>query len=406
MEILLCEEDMGELDPLADTFRNRVKSKPATQVPEEKVAAIFGSRRERRIAAVLAPVVLFLVINALFVGLWMGHFINHFALIRLMYGFGTFVFPVGLGMAAIGVLGRGLLQRPGGKSAVRWGIAGLLVALAPMAIRTYATHFEPERLQVREVFLDVDLPGRAAGMNGENNGEKALRILHISDIQCDVVEDYDRRAFQTMRDLKPDLILFTGDLLQPLPPATVESELPKITELLDTLHPPLGIFAVPGDTDWRVLDELRNGLGGIRLLEDSEAAVEAPGIRLRIFGLPGEESHGELPAGPSVRRWLDSTKPGDFTIVMGHAPDYVLETQDLPIGLCVAGHTHGGQIRLPFVGPLVTLSSVPRDLARGFHRVGATWLNTSAGIGCEHSAGLPDIRFNCPPEMTLITLAR
>jgi hypothetical protein len=77
---------------------------------------------------------------------------------------------------------------------------------------------------------------------------------------------------------------------------------------------------------------------------------------------------------------------------------------DVPVDLCLAGHTHGGQIRIPLVGPIVTLSYVPRSWARGFREVGATRLNVSAGIGCEHAAELPSMRLFCPPEMTLIEL--
>ena len=79
-----------------------------------------------------------------------------------------------------------------------------------------------------------------------------------------------------------------------------------------------------------------------------------------------------------------------------HAPDGV--------DLCLAGHTHGGQVRIPGYGPIVTLSGLPRHMARGLNDWGKTRIHVSAGIGSEHIAGLPPIRIFCPPEMTLIVI--
>ncbi len=72
-----------------------------------------------------------------------------------------------------------------------------------------------------------------------------------------------------------------------------------------------------------------------------------------------------------------------------------------PHPLC--GHTPGGQIRLPLLGPLVTASDAPRRLAAGTHRVGDTWLHTGRGLGLE-GLGVPRLRFWCPPELTLVEL--
>ena len=105
-----------------------------------------------------------------------------------------------------------------------------------------------------------------------------------------------------------------------------------------------------------------------------------------------------------VGRWLAGTAPGDFTIVAGHRPDFAMGLEGMDVSLVLAGHTHGGQVRIPFLGPPVILSGVPRAWARGFRPLGGGWLDVSAGLGCEHTGGMPCIRVNCPPEMTLITL--
>ena len=126
---------------------------------------------------------------------------------------------------------------------------------------------------------------------------------------------------------------------------------------------------------------------------------------IRLFGLSNGDSHNPESVRALVRDWLRTCAPTDFTILVGHSPDFVPAIQDLPIDLCLAGHTHGGQIRMPFVGPLITLThAIPREWARGFRAVGCTRLNVSAGIGAEHAAGLPSIRLGCPPEFTVIRI--
>jgi predicted MPP superfamily phosphohydrolase len=105
-----------------------------------------------------------------------------------------------------------------------------------------------------------------------------------------------------------------------------------------------------------------------------------------------------------IEQWIQASHVQEFTILLGHTPNYLLNILDLDIDLCLAGHTHGGQIQLPFIGPLVTLSSVPREWALGYQTLQNLHVNVSAGIGAEHSSQLPSIRFNCPPTMTLFTI--
>ena len=314
-----------------------------------------------------------------------------FEVIKLAYAFNTIVFP--LVLCCVGYVGFRMWMRSG------WDGRRLSAAAAPFVLallcfgaRIYATHIEPRMLVLREVTVEspkIDRP---------------VRILHISDIQSDAVGAYEERAFARMRELKPDLILHTGDLLHPISPATLWTELPKIAALFETLNPPGGVWGVFGDVDWRIYKEPEKNLGGLKMLEGRETTLTLAGKRFRIFGLPLLESRKWMDCRKMVEQWLETTEPEDFTILLGHAPDFVLDIQDLPIDLCLAGHTHGGQIRIPFHGPILTLSAVPKEWARGYREVGKTRLNVSAGVGSEHAAELPAIRVNCPTEMSLIEL--
>ena len=265
---------------------------------------------------------------------------------------------------------------------------GILLAV----IRIWTNVIEPGMLRVREVTIVTPKLTRE------------VRILHISDVQPGYVGSYEARAFAKMNSLKPDLILHTGDLLQPYADRDLDTEWGKLVALWKTLNPPLGKFTVEGDVDWRWIKYLDTPDCPIRWLHSSETSIDVDGKTIRIFGLPLDQTHIGSKAMAPVRSWFKQTKPEEFSILMGHGPDFVEAAESYPIDLCLAGHTHGGQVRIPFFGPLITFSKLPRELARGFHQVGDTHLNVSAGVGGEHSGGIPTIRFNCPSEMTLIRL--
>ena len=142
---------------------------------------------------------------------------------------------------------------------------------------------------------------------------------------------------------------------------------------------------------------------GFKTLDDDSFTIERGDDRIRLFGVEPRHARRPKDAAKVIAKWR-AADPDAFNIAYAHPPDFVLGLEEEPVDLCLAGHTHGGQIRVPFFGPIVTASEVPRHLARGFHRWGATRINTSAGIGAEHIFGMPSLRINCPPELTLITV--
>jgi predicted MPP superfamily phosphohydrolase len=90
-------------------------------------------------------------------------------------------------------------------------------------------------------------------------------------------------------------------------------------------------------------------------------------------------------------------------VVATHPPDVTTELDGMRVDLHLAGHTHGGQIALPFLGPPVILSRLPTKYARGLFRYDDHWLDVCAGLGMEGNHA-PRIRFLCPPEIVLLRL--
>lgn len=334
--------------------------------------------------AIVLPPAIFITSNGAFVALLF--FAHMDTVIRVTYNTNTLYTPLLFGIAALV-----LFAAPHGKKRIAtiWLIAALLL----LSLRVYGTHLEPRRLQVHEVTIHTP------------KVKRTLTVLHMSDIQSAGVGTYEEKVFDRIRALNPDLILYTGDFLQPVGKATFESELPKLAALFATLAPPLGMYAVEGESDHALKSHDAADLGGIRFLHTEAVAIEWNEAPIRILGLQLSDTRtrGVVPL-ETIDRWLAESPDDALNIVMGHRPDYMMRLHERTVDLCLAGHTHGGQIRLPFYGPLITSSGVPRDWARGFRTVGQARFNVSAGIGSGHNKGLPAIRFNCPPEMTVIRL--
>ncbi|MGC6456235.1 MAG: metallophosphoesterase [Coraliomargaritaceae bacterium] len=268
----------------------------------------------------------------------------------------------------------------------------VLLALDLFALRYYMTQIEPNRHAVRHVRI------------ASPKLTEPIRLLHLSDIQSGGIGAKEVALFQQIRDLKPDIILNTGDYLQAIPPKTAESELPKLVALMEQTSPELGTWGVYGDTDYLLYRFQVSDFAPLELLSSSSVSIITKGGDLSLHGLNLNQSRDFNYARRSIKLWLEAADSSAFKILLGHSPNFALGVGELPIDLCLAGHTHGGQVWLPFFGPLVTDSKVPRDWARGFRRVGIPYLNVSAGAGSNRFEGLPPMRLNCPTEMTLIEL--
>lgn len=270
--------------------------------------------------------------------------------------------------------------------------AGMMaVSLLLFSLFVYSTFVEPRSVRVEE----FKVPSDKLGGN--------FTIAHISDIQSEDIGSYERKIIEKLEEINPDIIFHTGDLLQIRDIETHIKELMKLAELFRGLSPKYGIYNVQGNLDSLAMLKAFDAASGVRTLVDRSVVIETEGGAVDILGLSFSKSMKG--AEERVAKWLDGGDNG-FKIVSGHAPDYVPDLTDLDIDLCLAGHTHGGQIRIPFFGPLLNASKVPKEWASGLRKVGRTHLNVSSGLGTEHDAGLVPMRFNCPPSITVIRVGR
>lgn len=255
-----------------------------------------------------------------------------------------------------------------------------LIAAVLTAVGADAFLYEPRALELNTHRLS--LPGL----------DQPLRVLLVSDIQTDRVGATEARAFALAAAARPDLVLFSGDHIQLRDGPEHREQAAHHAELLrqSGLDPALGMVAVRGDVDAEAWELAFEGTG-VRTLTESTRLDLGPIV---LTALSPQDSRS---ARPPVRA-------GDHRphLVMGHSPDFALAAP--PADLLLAGHTHGGQVRLPFFGPPLTFARVPRAWAAGWTALpGGGHLVVSRGVGVERMDA-PPLRFLCRPELVLIEL--
>ena len=304
-----------------------------------------------------------------------------FGVAHLLY----LVAVVGAPIAALGFLAVALARRPPRRSLA--GVAVVVLLLAPLG--AWSTHVAPFRLREDRASLELR-PGRAL--------DRPLRIGVLSDLQNEGVTAYERTAVARLMAQAPDVILIAGDFLQG-DAGQFRAALPGYRALLRTLDAPGGVFAVGGDVDGSGFEALFEGTGVV-LLQDEVTSTEVAGQRVVIGGV--RLAYDAAPA-QAVYDELQAVRGTDPVLLLAHRPDAVSMLEpEARVDLTVAGHTHGGQIALPFFGPLVTMSDLPRSVgAGGLHEVDGNPVYVSTGIGVER-ANAPQVRFLTRPSYGII----
>lgn len=284
------------------------------------------------------------------------------------------------------------------RSVRRGGVtrAARLLTILPLAflpVAGYARWIEPYDLRLETSRIPID---------SARVGDSSLRIVVLADLQTDEVGDYEREAIDLVLAQQPDLILIPGDLYHGNG-YRFEQVREELRDQLARLKAPGGVWFVRGDVDpEHRIGPLLEGTG-IRRLRNEIVRLELKGRKIALCGVDRDEFSERS------RRLIGELEslPGDeeIRILMAHHPDVVTQlSADSRVDLTVAGHTHGGQVVIPFFGPPITLSSLPRDVASGgSHLLDGNRLYLSRGVGHERTQA-PRIRFLSPPELSVLIL--
>lgn len=273
-----------------------------------------------------------------------------------------------------------------------------------LGVAAYASLVERNWYRLRRVVVPA-LPA----------GSLPLRVLHLSDLHMTPGQARKQRWVASLASLEPDLVVVTGDNL------AHGSAVPAVLRAFEPLFSFPGAF-VFGSNDYfgPVLknplgylrrdrehiegpplptEDLRAGLvsAGWLELNNARGVLKAGGRAVELVGVDdphiGRDRYVSGPLDPDAELHLGVT----------HSPEpRVLDPMSRDgLALILAGHTHGGQVCVPFYGALTTNCELPRTMARGLHRYGESWLHVSAGLGTHPTA---PVRFACPPEASILTL--
>ncbi len=273
------------------------------------------------------------------------------------------------------------------RRATRWIVAILVVATAAVSVEGHV--FGPRRLVVERVVLESE------------RARSVVRIALLADLQTDAPGAFEGRVIDTVRSLDADLVLLLGDYYQDSEPDGFARDLPALRTLWSRLDGPAHAFAIRGDfEDDARLRTLFAGTPVTPLLGERRT-VDVRGQRVDVHGFGNDV----LEAGGAAARLGRQAAPADaLRIVMTHQPDLVYDLRGAPApDLVVAGHTHGGQVVVPGIGPLINFQRLPLRNSAGLHTVAGQRLYVSRGIGLERFEA-PRVRFLCPPEITLIEI--
>jgi uncharacterized protein len=302
---------------------------------------------------------------------------------------GAVAWPAALGFA----LWRGL-KAGRGPRVFGWIAIALVTLVWGLGIQAFL--WEPETLVIRRVEVQSRTWTGAP-----------VRIGIISDIHMGAPHMSVGRLLGIIRDMnseRPDIILLLGDFAGREEPANLRSQADQSLVMsglppLAQLKAPLGVWAILGNHDWWYDGEaIRTGLkaAGVHVLENERELVERPGGAFWIAGLSDYESMKSKPSYSDTLADLSTSEP---VIVMSHWPDAFAVAPER-VALTVAGHTHCGQVNLPFVGRLMAASEGSKKWPCGLYDDRGRKLYVSGGVG----VSILPVRFNQPPEINVVTL--
>jgi uncharacterized protein len=224
-----------------------------------------------------------------------------------------------------------------------------------------------------------------------------LRILHISDLHAKKPVPRLNRAQKLIAGVDADLAVITGDFKHTFRTPD-QKPLPALKRIIDAIHSRLGTYGIIGnkeDTD--LVPHLENL--GVAMFENGTKKIIINNAPFWIIGVSNAQYYRKM---PPIEQTLQHVEGEGFRLLLAHSPDILAKLTNQKIDLVLAGDTHGGQIHLPFIGPMKIKSKISGHYVRGTIFQGNTIMFISRGLGW---SGLP-VRLLCRPEISVIVLRK
>ncbi len=343
----------------------------------------------------LADLALALLVGAVLLLFFMGDRLILAALPRLRISFGAWqpqLFQLAILRALLATTVTVVALAAGGS----WGILILLaLQIAGTIALIWGAIVEPSRLQMTN--LEIQTDRLAAGV-------EPIRLLHISDLHIEYLSRREDDLLRFIAQEQPDLLVITGDYVN-LSYNRDPQAYRRIHDYLARLSAPYGVYATLGTPTVDLRESVVPMFADLPVTllrgESRTIVLGSEGQRLTLLGL--DCTHHIAPDAAVLQRLAQQAGSAAPLLLLYHSPELMPQAADAGIDLYLCGHTHGGQVRLPFVGPLLTSSQLGRAYVMGLYRLGRTHLTISRGIGLE-GLSAPRVRFLARPEITLVTI--
>lgn len=253
----------------------------------------------------------------------------------------------------------------------------------------YSIYIEPKWIRVKNHTITLD----------KTNGQ-AIKIVQFSDTQLG--EFFSLKQLEEVVDkineTSPDIVIFTGDLIDN---ASNYSDIDKIPRILSKIKATYGKYSIYGNHDYggggvRYYSSIMTE-SGFKILKNSSASLKIASTNIKLFG-----ADDNLMSRYDLNSTLKGISSKDINLLLIHEPDIIDDFKDYPIDLAFAGHSHGGQVRIPFYGPLKS-NVLAEKYTHGFYTIDnkrKTKLYVNTGLG---NTKLP-FRFGNIPEITVFTI--
>lgn len=267
-----------------------------------------------------------------------------------------------------------IIGRSRGKISRRIIVPWTIIFLVGVGCALYAHFIEPFRFEVTH--HTVRATGLPPGFR--------LRILHLTDLHLEGEGRACRWIAETVRKEKPGIIAMTGDYVNK--PRAGGQALKKLLGQIDAPH----VLAVTGNYHPTDPSEFRKD---IATLYGAPLVIDVDGEEIAFVGC-------EITEPENFERAMANVGDVSYTVVLYHKPEMIELAAQHGADLYLCGHTHGGQIRLPFYGAVVTFSSLGKKYEAGRYQVGEMTAYVGRGIGNEGGRA-PRLRFLCRPEIAV-----
>ncbi len=268
----------------------------------------------------------------------------------------------------------------------------LVVNLGFTAVQVDAYVVEPLLVETTELVLSFDDLDSTA---------PPVRVVHITDTHIERSSFREAAVIQKVSTFQPDIIVLTGDYLN-LSYLSDPTSAAHFRQFVAQLKAPYGIYGVRGSVE-PTLESMAWLVEGTNVvwLEQEAVMVDVRGQPVTLVGVAC--SHRQTLDVARLDRAMDGISVDAFTLLLFHSPDLIREAAEHQVDLYLGGHTHGGQLCLPFYGAIITNSMYGKRYASGLFEEGPTTMYISRGVGFE-GGGMPRARFLCRPEIVSIEL--